>query len=107
MSARISFQSADDDDHQHGATIIDDHGEGEYDEEEDEEEITLTQWVVEQVWKDKRTRYQLWNCGKVVFLFGVTVWAMRRFPHFQDPEKLDQKVMDYMDHQQRLMMGGL
>merc|ERR1711941_109336 len=78
-----------------------DEGEAEYDEDEDEEEITLSQYLVELVWKDKRTRYQLWNCGKVIVLFGVTVWAMRRFPHFQDPERLDQKVVEYMDHQQR------
>lgn len=76
----------------------------EIDGEEGEEEITVTQWLVEQLWKDKQRRYQLWNVGKVVFLFGLTVWLMRRFPHYQDPEKLDPKVVDYMEMQQRMLV---
>jgi hypothetical protein len=110
MNARAFLTGAgdDDEDHVHGvaASHVDDEA-SEYDGDEDEEEITLTQYLVETLWKDKRTRYQLWNCGKVVVLFGVTVWAMRRFPHFQDPERLDHKVMEYMDYQQRLAMGGM
>lgn len=79
----------------------------ECEDEEEEEEIPVTQWLWELLWEDKVNRYQIFNCGKAVFLFGLTVWAMRRFPNFQDPEKLDEQVINYMKSQQQLLGPGM
>jgi len=78
-----------------------DDGEADFDEDE-EEEITLAQWLQEQL-QDKRTIHQLWTCGKTIFLFGATIWLMRKFPHFGDPEKIDNSILNFMEHQHRLL----
>ncbi len=81
-----------------------DHKDEETEETEEEEEITVFQWLLEQLWKDKKQRQQLWNVGKAVCLFGATVWAMRTFPHFQDPESFDQNLINFMENQQRMAL---
>jgi hypothetical protein len=54
--------------------------------DDEDEEISIREWLVEEVWNDPALTRSVWNVGKVAFLFGLSVWAFRRFPSFMDPE---------------------
>ena len=70
----------------------------EYDSDEDEEmDITITEWLYQEYWQDKRKRGQALDIVTVLGLFGFTVMAFRLWlPLYGEPKEIPSVVARHL-----------